>query len=121
MTDSNKKTKINLINIKLIEFGIQIITFLVDSIHKTCCKQAINNITKYSDNNLIMLLIMNIQAQSVTYIKESLTICHCQMDKLDHPKIGNIDDVSKKIVLLWQEIICHSGQPAEVDINIDYT
>ncbi len=55
---------------------------------------------KYSDNNLITLLIMNIRAESATHMEESLTICYCQVDELDCPDIGDIDHVSKDVVLL---------------------
>lgn len=41
------------------------------------------------------------------------------MDKLDYLNIGNIDQVSKDVVLLWQDIIRRNGQPIEIDIDID--
>ncbi len=62
---------------------------------------------------------MNIEAKSATHIEEFLTICHCQVDELDCPDIGNIDHVSEDIVLLWQKIIRHSSQPIEINTDID--
>ena len=58
-------------------------------------------------------------AKSATHIKESLTIYCCQVDELDCPDLGNIDHVRKDVVSLWQEIIRCSGQPTEVDTDID--
>ncbi len=62
---------------------------------------------------------MNIGAESATHKEKSLTICRCQVDELDRPDISNIDHVSEDIVLLWQEIIRHSGQPTEIDTDMD--
>ena len=61
---------------KLAEFGIQIKTSLTNNICKTCCKWVINDFMKYSDNNLIILLIINIGTKFAIYIKKSLIICH---------------------------------------------
>lgn len=77
MVNSNKKVEIDHQNIELIELSVQTKAFLVDSIDKTWCKWAIDNFTKYSDNNLIILLIMNKRAKFITYMEESLIICYC--------------------------------------------
>ncbi len=74
---------------------------------------------KYSNNNLITLLIMNIGAKSATHMEKSLTIYHCQMDELDCPEIGNINHISEDVVSSWQKIIRSSGQPTKIDKNID--
>lgn len=74
MVDSDRKAKIDLINVELVEFDIQTIMFLADNIYKTCHNWAINNFTRYSNNNLIMSLIINIKATSATHIEEFLTI-----------------------------------------------
>ena len=42
---------------------------------------------------------MNIGAESATHIEKSHTICHCQIDELDRFNIGNIDHVSKDVIL----------------------
>ncbi len=41
------------------------------------------------------------------------------MDELDRPDIGNIDHIGENVILLWQEIICHDGQPIKVDSDMD--
>ena len=74
---------------------------------------------KYSDNNLIILLIMNIEAESTIHIEEFLPICRCQVDKFDYFDISNIYYVSKDVVLSWQEIIRRSGQLIEIDTDMD--
>ena len=74
---------------------------------------------KYSNNNLIILLFMNIEAESAIYMEKSFTICRYQIDKLDCLNIGNIDDINKDIVLLWYKIIFHNGQLIEVNTNIN--
>ncbi len=56
---------------------------------------------KYSNNNFITLLIINIGAEFATHIEESLTICHCKIDELDCPDISDIDHVSEDVVSLW--------------------
>ncbi len=45
---------------------------------------------------------MNIGAESATHMEESLTICRCQVDKLDRPDISDIDQFSEDVVSLWQ-------------------
>ena len=85
---------------ELVEFGVYTKTSLADSIYKTCRKWAIDNFMKCSNNNLITLLIMKIEAKSATQMEESLTICHCQVDKLDYLDIGDIDHISKDVILL---------------------
>ena len=122
MANSDKEAEISSTNIKLAEYDVYTKTSLADSIRKTCRKWAIDDFTKYSNNNLITSLIMNIGAESATYMEKSFTICCCQVDKLDRSDTGNIDHVSKDVVSLWQEIIRRSGQLIEVDtdINIDY-
>lgn len=86
---------------ELAEFSIHTVTFLVDSIHKTRCKWAVDDFTQCSNNNLITLLIINTRAKSVTYMKESLIICHYQVDELDYPDINNINYVNEDDILLW--------------------
>ena len=86
---------------ELAEFSVYTKTSLADNICKTCHKWAIDDFMKYSNNNLITLLIMNTEAESATHIEESLTICHYQIDKLDCPDISNIDHVSKDVISLW--------------------
>ncbi len=119
MADSNKEAEINPTNVGLAEFGVYTETSLADSVRKTRCKWMIDDFTKCSNNNLITSLIMNIGAESATHIKESLTICCCQVDELDCPNIGDIDLVSKDIISLWHEIICRGGQLIEIDTDID--
>ena len=63
---------------------------------------------------------MNIGIESATYIKESLFICCCQIAEIDHLDIGNIDNVSEDVVLLWQKIIHRGSQLAEKDVDMDY-
>ena len=53
-------------------------------------------------------------------MEESLTICRCQVDKLDRPAIGNIDHVGENVVLSWQKIIRRNGQPTEVDTDMNH-
>ena len=77
MTNSNGEAEIDLTNIELAKFGVHNKTSLVDSIHKTYHKWTIDNLMKCSNNNLIILLIMNIGAKSAIHIKKSLTICRC--------------------------------------------
>ena len=62
---------------------------------------------------------MNIGAESAIYMEKSLTICHCQVDKLDCPNISNINHVNKGVVLSWQKIIRCGSQLIEIDTNID--
>ena len=80
MTDSNGKAEINSTNVELAKYGVYTKTFLAESICKTRCKWTIDDFTKYSDNNLITLLIINIEVEFATHIEESLTIYHCQVD-----------------------------------------
>ncbi len=119
MATSDVEAEINPTNVGLAEFGVQTETSLADSVHKTCCKWTIDNFMKCSVNNLITSLIMNIRAESATYMKESLTIRCCQVDKLDCSDIGNIDHVSEDIVSSWQEIIRRGDQPTEIDSDMD--
>ncbi len=52
---------------------------------------------------------MNIRAETPSHIEESVTI-HCrQVDKLDRLDIGNIDHISKDVILLRQKIICRGS------------
>ena len=85
---------------ELAGFGIHTEISLADSIRKTCCKWVIDDFMKCSDNNLIILLIMNIEAESTTYMEESLTICHHQINELNCLHIGNIYHVNNDIVSL---------------------
>ncbi len=100
MANSNEEAKIDPRNVGLAEFGVQTKMSLADSVRETRRKWTIDDFMKCSNNNLITSLIMNIGAESTTHMKESLTICRCQVDKLDCPDIGNIDHVSKDIVSL---------------------
>lgn len=109
MANSNRKAKIDSTNVKLAKFGIYIINLLANNVYKTCHKWAIDDFIKYNNNNFITLLIMNIKAESTTYIEKSLTICCYQVDKLDCLDIKNIDHVKKNIILLYQKIIRHGG------------
>lgn len=77
ITYSNKKAEIDPANMKLVKFSIQIKIFLANNVGKTCGKWAIDDFIKYSNNNLIILLIINIKTEFTTYIVESITICHC--------------------------------------------
>ncbi len=119
MADNNGEAEIDPTNRGLAEFGVQTKTSLVDNVHKTCCKWAIDDFTKWSDNNLITWLILNIEAESATHMDESLTIRRCQVDELDCPDIGDIDHVSEDVVLSWQEIIRRNVQLTEIDIDMD--
>lgn len=74
---------------------------------------------KCSNNIFITSLIMNIEAESATHMKESITICHYQIDKLDCPDISDINHISKDIVSLWQKIIRYNGQSTKADTNKD--
>ena len=120
IVDSNKEAEIDSTNMELAEFDIYFIKSLADSIHKTRSKLAINSFTKCSHFNLITSLIVNIRAESVTYIKKSLTICCCQVDKLDCPDIGNIRHVREDVVSLRPEIIRRDGQTIEINKNMDH-
>lgn len=62
IANSGKKAEIDLINIKLVKFGIYTKTSLADSICKTCYKWVIDDFAKYNNNNFITLLIINIKA-----------------------------------------------------------
>lgn len=119
MTDSNKESDINPINVGLAEFGVYTKTSLTDNVPKTRCKWMIDDFKKCSNNNLITSLIVNIGVESATHMKESLTICCCQVDELDCPNIGDIDLVSKDIISLWHKIICRGSQLIKIDIDID--
>ncbi len=105
MANSDGEAEIDPTNVGLVEFGVQTKTSLADSVRKTRRKWAIDDFAKYSDNNLIISLIINIGAESVTHMEESLTIRRCQVDELDRPNIGDIDHVSEYVVSSWQEII----------------
>lgn len=83
ITDSNKKAEIDSTNGELAQFGINIITFFPKNICKTGWKYAIDNFIKCSNNELITLFIMSIEAESATYIEEFFIICYCQVDKFD--------------------------------------
>ncbi len=85
----------------LAKFSIHTKTSLADSIYKTRRKWVINDFTKYNDNNLITLLMMNIGAEFATYIEKSLTICRYQVDELDCLDINDIDHVREDVVLSW--------------------
>lgn len=91
VADNNKEAKINSSNVRLVEFGIQTQTSLADKIHKTCCKWAINNLTKSGHNNFITSLIINIGAKFSPHIEDFSTICQCQIDKFHQPSINDID------------------------------
>lgn len=119
MAESNGKVEIDFTNVELAKFSIHIITLLANSVRKTCCKLRIDNFTKSSNNKLITSLIMNIRAESATYMEEYFTIFYCQVNKLDCFDIGNINHVGEDVILLWQEIICHDGQQIEVDTDMD--
>ena len=98
IANSDGKAEIDPVNIELAKFGIHTKMSIVDSIYKTCCKWAIDNFMKCSNNNLITLLIMNIEAESATHIEKSLIICYYQVDILDYPDIGNINHVNEDVV-----------------------
>ncbi len=83
---------------ELAKFGVYTKISLADSIRKTRRKWVIDDFTKCSNNNLIILLIMNIGAESATHMEESLIICRYQVDELDCSDIGNIDHVSEDVV-----------------------
>lgn len=68
MADSNGEAEIDPTNVELTDFGIHTKMSLANYIHKTRCK--------CSNNNLIILLIINIGTESTTYIEKSLIICH---------------------------------------------
>ena len=91
MANSDGEAKIDPTNMELAKYDIDTKTFLADSICKTRCKWAIDDFTKCSNNNLVTSLIMNIEAESATYMGESFTICYCQMDELYCRNIGDID------------------------------
>lgn len=100
MTDSNGKAEIDLTNVKLAEFDILTKKLLVDSVCKTCYKQVIDNFTRCSNNNLIILLIMNIRVESAIYIKKFLSISYCLVNKLNCHDISNINYISNDVVSL---------------------
>lgn len=75
MTDKDKKSEIDIINMELVEFSIYTITFLTNSICKTCCKQAIDNFIKFSNNNFITSLMIKKDDRSTINIDEFSTIC----------------------------------------------
>ncbi len=52
-------------------------------------------------------------------MKESFTICYCQVDELDHPDIDDIDHIREDIISSWQETIYCGYQPIEIDTNMD--
>ncbi len=91
MADNNKEAKIDSLNIRLIEFGIQTQMSLADIICKTRCKWAIDNLTESRYNNFITSLIINIRAEFSTSIKDFLIIHQCLVDKFDHSNIDDID------------------------------
>lgn len=105
IADSKEKAEIDSTNVELAEFGIYIIMSLANNICKTCHKWVINNFTKYSNNDLIILLIMNIEAEFTIYREKSLTIYCCQVNKLNCLDITDMDYIEKDVVLLWQKII----------------
>ena len=76
MADSNREAEIDPTNVELAKYGVYTKTFLANSICKTHYKWAIDDFTKCHNNNLIILLIMNIKAESATHMEESLIICH---------------------------------------------
>ncbi len=65
MANSNAKAEIDPINVELAEFGVCTKTSLADIICKTRRKWAIYDYTKYSNNNLIISFIINIEAKSI--------------------------------------------------------
>ncbi len=74
VADNDGEAEIDFPNVGLVEFGIQTQTSLVDNVHETCRKWAIDDLTKGRHNNLITSLIMNIGAEISTYMEDSLTI-----------------------------------------------
>lgn len=104
---------------KLAEFSIYTIMFLTNTIFKICCKQAINYFTKCSNNNLIMLLVINKKIKFTTHILKSLIIYHYQINKLDYLNISDIDYINKYVISLQKEIIFCSSELTKIDINID--
>ena len=118
MANSDRTAEIDSTNVELAEYGIHTKTSLAESIRKTRYKWAMDDFTKYSNNNLITSLIINIGVESATHIEKSLTICRCQVDKLDCSDIGNIDHINKNVISSWKEIIWRGGQLIEVDTDI---
>ena len=120
MADSNGKAEIDFTNVELPEFSVHNVMSLADGICKTCCKWAIDDFIKCSNNDLIMSLIINIGAESTTQMKESTTICRPQIDKLDCLDIGNIDHFGEDVISLWHEIIRRNGQLIKIDTHINH-
>ncbi len=119
VVDNNGEAEIDSPNVGLVEFGIQTQMSLADSVRKTRCKEAIDDLTEGRYNNLITSLIINIGAEISKYMEDSLTIRRCQVDEFDHPSINNIDRVSIDVVASWQKIIYCSGQPAAINADIE--
>ncbi len=69
MANSNGEAEINSINVELAKFGIQTKMSLADSVCKTRCKCVISDFKKYSNNNLITLLIMNIRTEFAIHME----------------------------------------------------
>lgn len=86
---------------KLAEFNIHTKMFLIDSKYKIYYKWGIDNFIKYSNNNFIILFIIKIRAKSTIYIKKSLIICRCQIEKFDYSNLNNIDYINEDVVSLW--------------------
>lgn len=100
MANRNKKADIDLTNRELAKFNINIETFLANDIHKTCCKWVMDHFKKYSNNNIITLLIIYIRVKSAIYIKEFFIICYCLINKLHHFDISDIDYINEDIISL---------------------
>ena len=77
ITDSNNEANIDFANVDLIEFGVYTKTLLADSIQKTRRRWAVEDYTNSNKINVIILLIMNLEAESTNYMKDFLLICRC--------------------------------------------
>lgn len=117
ITDSNNKANIDFANINLIKFRIYIKILLANSVQKTGCKCIVENYTNSDKIKVIVLLIINLKSENTNYIEDFLLIHYCQVAEFDYPNIGNINNINKDIMLLWQDIIHWSGQLLEEKID----
>lgn len=100
ITNINNKLDIGSINVDLIKFCVYNNILLADSIKKTPYKWAIKDYTNTSKINIIISIVMNLEAEISNYIEDLLFICCCQVAKYNCPNKSNIENIWKDIIAL---------------------
>lgn len=115
--NSEDETNIDSANIDLAEIGVYIKELFADSIRETCRRRAMEDYTNSSKIDVISILTTNLRAEISTNKEDSILIYHCQVDKIDGPNEGNINNMSEDTVALWQEMIRQGGHLADKRVN----